>query len=251
VTHTKRFLLGTVALLASLSLAEAQIATNIPLSANGAPFAAIPSDTISAAPVSAAFTVTGLITVTTVGSYTTGVLTVVPQNGVVTPQLPLGALITGSGVTTGTAISSVLNSTNYGVITTGGTIGAVSSETLTVTPKVSNGIVSTKTNTAPTYASGGCTAGSPAFATGSTVWSWSFTNGSGTCTGGNTVTFTFPAAATAWMCTAVDSTNPTTDIYVSTGTASATAVVFTDYSSAGAAQNTKANDVIVGSCTPR
>lgn len=248
--NLRNALLGCTASLAFASLSFAQIAPYIPPGPQV--MQGIPGKTVVMGAAPAAFTFTGVITVTTVGSYTTGVLSVTQPTTANPVQIPIGSVITGSGVTAGTVVTGQFSGTsNYNVITTGGTIAAVASETLTATPKLATLIQDTTFTTAPTYASGGCTAGSPAFSATSTVSSWSYTNGTGTCTGGNTVTFTFPAATASWMCTAVSTLNPTTDIYISTGSVSTTAVVFTDYSAAGAAQNTKANDVITGSCTPR
>jgi hypothetical protein len=245
-------LLASIFLLPTIAQAQQQSQIqSVPLSANGQPFVAVPGEAIVAGPVPAAFTVTGTITVTTIGSFTTGIFTVVPSATASPPQVPVGSVLTGSGITAGTSVIGQLNNTNYQVVTTGGAIGPVAvAEAVTVTPKLAAAVQGTVNKTAPTYASGGCTAGSPAFSAGSTPYSWSFTNGSGTCAL-NTVTFTFPAAPASWQCTAQSTSNPSTDIYISTGAASTTAVVFTDYSAAGAAQVTKANDVVTGFCTPR
>ena len=212
----------------------------------------INGDALYAGPALPAFTFTGTVAINTNGSVTTGLLSVTAAAGTTPPIIPIGSLLTGGTVTTGTTVVSQIDNLHYRVIATGGTIAASASATLTATPKMTPNIQDIVQKTAPTYASGGCTAGTPAFVSGSSPFSWSFTNGTGTCTGGNTVTFTFPAAPVAWMCyNLVDTSNPTTDFYVSTGAASTTAVVLTDYSSAGAAQNTKANDVITGQCVAR
>jgi hypothetical protein len=216
------------------------------------PPGALAGNALVAAPTPAAFTFTGSIVVNTVGSITTGFLEVLPSAGAAPPAVPIGSLLSGTGITTGTVVQKATQDPYiFAVTTTGGTIAGVNNITITATPKLSFLVQDTIQKTAPTYASGGCTAGSPAFVAGSLPFNWAFTNGSGTCGAGNTVTFTFPAAAVSWSCTAQSTLNPTTDIYVSTGAASTTAVVLTDYSAAGAAQNTKANDVITGSCIPR
>jgi len=245
----KLFLAFLLALLPQLAFAQAQYFTT---TQNGQWPMFINGDALYAGPAIPAFTFTGIITVNTNGSVTTGLLTVVPTAGTTPPIVPIGSLLTGGTVTAGTTVVGQIDNLHYRVIATGGTIAASASATLTATPKMTPNIQDIVQKTAPTYASGGCTAGSPAFASGSTPFSWSYTNGSGTCTGGNTVTFTFPAAPTSWMCyNLVDTSNPTTDFYVSTGSASTTAVVLTDYSSAGSAQNTKANAVITGQCVGR
>lgn len=212
------------------------------------PAGILPGHTVVGAPVVAPITFTGSISVYTVGSYTVGTLSVNAPANASPPFIPAGSVITGTGVTAGTVVMGAINANTYSVTTTGGTIAAVSGQTLTATPKLSFVVQDTIQSTPPAYSAGGCTVG-PSFSAASIPFAWTFTNGSATCTL-NTVTFTFPAAPVSWNCTATDTTNPNTHTLISTGAASTTAVVFTDYSPAGVAQPTGANDVIVGTCLP-
>lgn len=101
--------------------------------------------------------------------------------------------------------------------------------------------------TAPVYASGGCTttpviAGSP--------YAFTFTNGATSCSG-STLTLTLPTAGFAglWVCTAHDTTAPTTTMVEQSAAASATSVVFTNYTrTTGVVLTWVASHVIIVHC---
>lgn len=208
----------------------------------------VPGDAIVAGPAIPAFTFTGSITVATTGSFTTATLSVTPPGTSQTPVIPYGTVISGSGVTTGTTTIAYLGSNNYWVVAPSGTVAAVASETLTATPAITASWQDTLQKTAPTYASGGCTT-TPSFASGATPFSFTLTQGASGCGSNSTITLTLPAAATTWSCVAVDTTTPARVIR-STGAASTTAVVLTDYTSAGVAETMLASDVYAVNCIP-
>src|SRR5208282_620243 len=188
----------------------------------------------------AAFTFSGIVTNTANGSINNSILTVLMPATTTQVVVPINSVLSGSGVTSGATVMSYLGSNNYALKAPSGASSGnfTTPVTITATPAFSYVIRDTLSTTAPTFGSGGCTAGSPAMVAGSTPFAWSFTNGSGTCTVANTLTFAFPASSTSWECTAVSTKNGSTDLYIESGAASTTAVVFTDYTTAGVSQNT-------------
>lgn len=260
----KKFTLGVglLALAAALSTsAFAQNSAYVTETGPGQTPLFVVGHNLIAGPAIPATSFSGIITNTVVGSLTTSVLTYFPVAGTTPATLLIGSIITGAGVTAGTTISGFLGggaSTgyNYSVIGSSNTVAAVSTPvTMTATPVFTSNAQDSLQGTAPTYASGGCTTTAAFIAnadgTTSGPFRWTFKQGASGCGSNSTVTLTFPAATTSWMCGAIsDITTPSHDI-VSTGAASTTAVVLTDYSGAGVAQTMLANDVYTGACSPR
>lgn len=250
-----KYLLSGVASLALLSASLSAAGAQSPaggITNNGQPVYFYPGSAIVGGAAQAAFTFSGTVTNTTNGSINNSILSVVPPGTSTPVVIPINSVLSGSGITTGATVVSQIDPLTYKLVTPSGASAGnfTTAVTVTATPAFSYTLRDTLQNTAVTFTSGGCTAGSPAMIAGATPALFSFTNGSGTCTVANTLTFGLPAATTSWECTAVSTKNPTTDLYVETGAASTTVVVFTDYSTSGVSQNTKANDVITATCYP-
>lgn len=102
--------------------------------------------------------------------------------------------------------------------------------------------------TTPAYASGGCTT-TPA-TTGS-PYAWTLTNGASGCGSNSTITLTFPTAGNngSWVCSAYDSTAPTTTMVEQSNAVSTTSVVLTNYTrTTGVVLAMVASHVIIGHC---
>ena len=179
------------------------------------------------------------------GSVTGYILSVNIPLTSVTPVIPNGTIVSGSGVTANSIVTANLGNNNYQLSQTSSATGSI---TLTATLTASS-IQDASNVTAPVYASGGCTT-TPAFGAGSIPYSWTLTNGASGCSG-NTITLTLPAAAHKWVCTAHDVTSPTTTVVEQSAAGSTTSVVFTNYTrTTGAVLTWVASDVIIGSCIP-
>lgn len=230
--------ISLLAFTALTGLAYADALTFAPNS-NGQPVDFTVGAPVVGGPVSAAFSITGQLSSNT--------LTVTPPTTGPTPFIPIGAVITGSGVTAATITAIGANNT----YTFSGSTQTVASESMTITPVLANSVQDALQMGAPTYGSLGCTT-TPAFATGSTPYSWSLTNGASGCSSNSTIILSFPAAQHGWHCTATDTTTASHVIAETTIAAIASgrqSITFTDYvRTTGVAQTMAASDVIVGAC---
>ena len=180
------------------------------------------------------------------GSVSGYVMTVNVPTTSTTPVIPVGTIVSGTGVTANSIVTANLGNNNYQLSQTSSATG---SETLTAT-LAADSIQDSSNMTAPVIASGGCT--SPAFSADSIPYSWKLTIGT-SCSGVSTVTLTLPAAAHTWSCWSNNLTHTATSNVVQSGpaTQSTTSVVLTNYvRTTGVAGDLTASDVIYGGCIP-